>query len=154
MGKTTENPGESFVTQFHVWMEAAGYPHETALANMAGVDPATLERILKGERGMGPDVAKRLAKALRVKQVDFFRAYGLLDPEPGQAMHDAKKAAIERIMANLEQLRDDDLARIELLIRSYAGSVDATLPAITAGGEINLGGTLTTKHIKGKGRAA
>lgn len=57
-------------------------------------------------------------------------------------------------MANLEQLDDVNLARVELLIRSYAGSVDATLPAITAGGDVGVSGTLTTKHTKKQGGAA
>lgn len=52
------------------------------LANAGDIDPATVSAILNDRREVGPDVGRRIARALKLPQWVVFRAGGLLTEDP------------------------------------------------------------------------
>lgn len=191
MGKT-ENEETEFAKKFREWMVAAGYSDATAVSRKAGLEPSTLSRVLKGERGMEAASARKVANVLGVSQIELFEAAGLIDRDAVKRwqtillshlklkdafnagspeivvnlmnweglfddLQEAKLATISRIVNNLDNLNESDLVRVEAMIRAYVSASDSVTintkqPPIT--GDVGVGGELTAKLIKGKGKPA
>jgi len=91
------------------------------LARAAGVHTATVTRILNGDRQVGPDVCRDIARALKLPADWVFRVAGLLPPLPGTE-DDLTLKEINEIAKNLspEERRE---AR-EYLLWRYRSSRD------------------------------
>ena len=78
--------------EFHEWLEGelkARGMRAQDLANDGNIDPATVSSLLNDQRKLGPDVGRRVAKALQLPQWVVFMAGGLMTEAPdyvGQSM--------------------------------------------------------------------
>ncbi len=75
------------VNDFVDWLEtemAARRWRPVDLAEVAGIYQASLSKILRRERGVGPEVANDIAKALGYPPDYVFRQAGLLPPMPDE----------------------------------------------------------------------
>jgi len=72
------------LTEFHAWLvrelNKRSWSRQT-LSERAGVYPSVIAKIWNGEVGLGPDVARKIAAALSVSQVQVFRLAGLIDED-------------------------------------------------------------------------
>ena len=89
------------------------------LAKAAGIYPATLARVLNGDRKAGPDVCKGLARALEVPPDWVFRLAGLLPELPGTE-DDLTLKEINEIAKNLSL--DERREAREYLLWRYRSS--------------------------------
>lgn len=81
------------------------------LANAGDIDPATVSAIRNERREVGPDVARRVAKALALPQWVVFRAAGLLTEDP--AYQDKPMSPVlASIMHDLERCPDEDALKM------------------------------------------
>jgi transcriptional regulator with XRE-family HTH domain len=62
-------------------LESRGWSREE-LARRAGVQSSSLTHIVNGDRNVGADVARGIAKGLGVPQVEVFTRAGLIDDVP------------------------------------------------------------------------
>lgn len=94
------------------------------LARRCGTSPSVLWNAVKGDRGLGADLARRMARALGMSQVDVFRVAGLLD-EPELAHNEL--AGLARLLARIPDSERDRIvhaleAMLEQLGASYVES--------------------------------
>lgn len=90
-------------------------PAELARA-MGNKDEGSVSRILSGERKVGPDLAKALARALQLPQTTVFRAAGLLDEvDPNQpTLTERIWEAVNLLNSMGEQDQEDEIATLRL----------------------------------------
>lgn len=77
----------------HGWRQAE-------LARRAGIQPATLNRIINGTRNMGPEVAGQIAKALGIPPEEVLRRAGLLPPVTPRRAEDEE---MDHILGRLDE---------------------------------------------------
>jgi transcriptional regulator with XRE-family HTH domain len=95
------------------------------LARAAGIQPASLSRVLSGTRNAGPDICLGLAQALDVPPEEVFRRAGLLPPKPEEAMTREKADYL------FSRLSDEDqetiLAMMHAFLQRRRKNAEATL---------------------------
>jgi len=84
------------------------------LAEKAGLSPATISLVMKGERGVGPDFCNAVARALNIPPDEVFRQAGLLPPVPEQ------DAVAENALHLFRHLTVADQERILAMMRVLA----------------------------------
>lgn len=75
------------------------------LSKMTGIDSAVISNIRSGRRGVGPDVARKIAHALKVPEETLFRKAGLLEKKSGR---DKQTEEIEQIVHVLEGMTKEE----------------------------------------------
>jgi transcriptional regulator with XRE-family HTH domain len=77
----TISKSRAFVKWLLDEIEKSGMTREE-LARRGGVRASSIAHIVKGDRMVGPDVARGIAKGLGVPQIEVFARAGLIDDVP------------------------------------------------------------------------
>ncbi len=75
---------------------------QAELAQLSGITPAQISRIISGARGIGESSLQAIAKALRIPPLTVFRKAGLLPDAPEQ------NELLEAILHNAAQMTDEE----------------------------------------------
>ena len=124
---STKDPDNGFVEWLLATLEEKRWS-PADLAQAADVYQSVISGLINRERGLGVDIAKKLAVALGVSQYDIFRISGLIDEE----ILDDDKASKEylRLLASIED--DDDrqtaINAVEAVIKTIAERSKANRP--------------------------
>lgn len=105
-------------TEFAEWLSQelrSRYWTPATLANEAGTYPATITRILSGERNPGPDVCVAIANALNYPPELVFRKAGILPNTP----HREPSSETREMMALFDQLSDADQEGFLIMLRAW-----------------------------------
>lgn len=90
------------------------------LAEQAGMNSAVLTTIYSGRAGVGPDTARKVAKALDVSEVLVFRLAGILSPIEGD-----DDQFWERLRFEFAQCKNnDERERLIRLMRAYRHTLE------------------------------
>lgn len=91
------------------------------LAREIDAHPAVITKVMNRESALGVDLAKRIAAALEVPQIDLFRVAGLIDDDQeGEDAEEEIWREMARILARLPAERQSDALR---WLESYADMV-------------------------------
>lgn len=112
-------------SQFTAWLmgelNQRGWSREE-LARRADLYSSVVSKIVNGESGIGPDVAKKIAKALDVPQLTVFRKAGLIDDPLLEEVDDEDMLTlIKRFMQLPEIKRKMVLSMLEPLLEEEVG---------------------------------
>ena len=94
-------PAPAFSEELRRLREGRGL-NRKALAGLAGVDPSTMTRLEKGERGPSREVVDRLANALTVTPTEehaLLRAAGFLTEEAAELLDQPEVARLAALLA-------------------------------------------------------
>lgn len=96
-------------------MEKRGL-RQVDLARRTGIGTGQISRILNMERGVGPESAVAIARALKIPPETVFRKAGLLPPAPDEPLDHTPK--VREIVHLYEQLEDRDQDEVLAIVRT------------------------------------
>lgn len=105
--------------EFAKWLQAELDKRDlrqTDLARRTGIGTSQISRIVNMERGVGPESAVAIARALKIPPEIVFRKAGLLPPEPEEPLEHAPK--VREIVHLYEQLDDRDQDEVLAIVRT------------------------------------
>ena len=77
---------------------------QSELSRRTGISTGAISDVISGRRNVGPDIARRVAEALRVPVEESYRAAGLLPDVP---MDTDQDKWIRRVSKLLEEVKDE-----------------------------------------------
>lgn len=101
----------SFIDWLQQELQKRGW-NQAELARRSGTTTAQISRIMTGEQSPGPEVGRKIARALRVPPEEVFRHAGLLPPTPKQL------EGAEELLYHYASLSEDDRKRLLIIARS------------------------------------
>jgi transcriptional regulator with XRE-family HTH domain len=87
------------------------------LANYGDIDPATVSSILNDRREVGPEVARKMAKALELPQWVVLFAAGILTEEPDY-VNQPMPPVIASIVRDLKKADEKDQRLLQAMVRT------------------------------------
>ena len=86
---------------------------QSELARKSGVNQVTISRILNGDRGMGIDVAVKLADTFGIEREEILKRMGVLRPSPP-----TDTPTIAQMLAEFAQLSGEEQEQILKQVRA------------------------------------
>ncbi len=86
--------------------------NQAELARRSGITTAQVSRVMTGEQHPGPEVGRKIARALRIPPEEVFRRAGLLPPAQKQP------EGTEELVYHYACLSEDDRKRLLVIARS------------------------------------
>jgi transcriptional regulator with XRE-family HTH domain len=104
---------------------------QTDLARRTGIGNSQISRIVRMERGVGPESAKAIARAFGIKPEVVFRKAGLLPPAPEQPTEQSPD--ILEMIRLYNDLEDADQQEVLAIIRTIVKEKKARYEAAKKG---------------------
>jgi plasmid maintenance system antidote protein VapI len=102
---------ETMNNSFGAWLQAEidkrGWT-KSMLARNAKVSPAAISDVISGRRNIGPELARSIAKALKMEQEAVFRIAGIMDSNGVSLRETKSNADIDLIMSHVKDLDQHD----------------------------------------------
>ena len=102
------------------------------LARAMAAHPSLVTKVLNRELPLSVDVAKRIAAALGVKQIDLFRIAGLIDDLEGEGDDAQEKADFEEMRRILSRMEPERRAEALKWLEAYGKVVERDKRAASA----------------------